>query len=62
MNHPEEPLSNGVQGAYKWVNTSLCLGEVMDAGDYTGTEDPLGLHPMNLCIWLFTYILRNKLQ
>ena len=34
----------------------------MDAGDYTETEDPLGLHPMNLCIWLFTYILRNKLQ
>lgn len=27
MNHPEEPLSNGVQGASKLANTSLCLGE-----------------------------------
>ena len=62
MNHPEESLNDGVQGASRLANTSMCLVvEVTDAGDYTGTEDPLGRHPMNHFIWLFIYILHNKL-
>ena len=44
-----------------WQTHPCAWWGVMDAGDYTGTEDLLGLHPMNLCIWLFIYILHNKL-
>lgn len=61
MNHPEESLNDGVQGASRLANTSMLGGGGNGMLGTTQGQRTFRPSSMNHFIWLFIYILHNKL-